>query len=130
MVSPPQRKARKPAGSRKTGVAVQIRQNIPYNKKEVVTRTQVTRKVKNRVLTKSTTVKVPIVPPPLVLPDLFSSDHNDPQTVDEQARRGPSRSASVRPHFLHSTLLNKPMLLIYSQPLSSGSSTGKNLPTS
>jgi len=106
MVSPHKRKPSKPAGSRKAVVAVQIRQNIPFNKKEVVTRTQVTRKVKNRVLTKSTTVKVPIVPRAPVQSDLSPSDHNDLQTVNEKMRKGPSRSAAVCPYSFRPTLFD------------------------
>jgi len=102
MVSPRKRKPNKPAGSRKAAVAVQIRQNIPFNKKEIVTRTQISRKVNNRVLTKSTSVKVPIVPPSPVPLDPLPSDHNDPQPVDKKTRKGPSRSAAVRPYFPHS----------------------------
>ena len=116
MVSPHKRRPKKPTGpSRKSGgrVAVQIRKNIPYNEKEVVTRTQVTQKVKNRVVVKSTKVKIPIIPPTTsTLPDPSSSDQGDPQmsemdtnpqSSDKQTRKGQSRSAAARPYSPHST---------------------------
>jgi hypothetical protein len=76
-------------------VSVGIRKNIPFNKEEVVMRTEVARKVGNRVLTKSTKVVVPVAPSaPLNLPSP-PPDHDAPPTPAEQARKGPSRSAAV-----------------------------------
>ena len=105
MVSPHKRKPGKLSGTRDAShaVSVQIRKNIPFNKSAVVTRTQATRKVKRRVVTKSTPVVVPIppyVPPGGMLPDWVFSDQTDPQTSAKEPRKGPSRSVAVRILFL------------------------------
>ena len=102
MAPPPKRKPDKSAGFGRR-VSVDIRKNIPFNTNEVVTRTQVARKVKKRVLTKSTKVVVPIVPStPSSLPDLPSLDHSNPQTPNKPTRKGPSRSVAVRTPLLYS----------------------------
>src|ERR1700753_965037 len=80
-------------------VSVGIRQNIPFKKTEVVTRTIVSRKLKNRVVTKSTKVVVPIAPSfpsgPSDSSHLPPSNQDTPPTPSKQARKGPSRSAAV-----------------------------------
>jgi len=62
-------------------------------------RIEVAGKVKARVLTKSTKVVVPITPS---APSDFHppppSDHDTLPTAAKQERKGPSRSAAVRPH--------------------------------
>ena len=104
MESAQKRKRDKPANkSRKVArrVSVGIRENIPFNKKEVVTRIEVVRKVRTRVLTRSTKVVVPVTPsaPLHLYPSLPSeSNHDTPPTPAKQAHKGPSRSAAVRPH--------------------------------
>lgn len=98
MVSSQKRKPDKPARTRKPGrlVSVEIRKNIPFNKNEVVTRTQVARKVKKCVVTKSTKVVVPMAPSaPSKLPDPSPSNHDDPQQPIRGTRKGPSRSVAV-----------------------------------
>lgn len=100
MVSPHNRKTGKVAGSRKIGraVSVQIRTSIPFDKNAVVTRTEVTRKVKRRVVTKSTPVAVPVIfSTPLVQAPADSplSDQDDTQSSGKQERKGPSRSVAV-----------------------------------
>ena len=90
-------------------VSAGIRQGIPFNKKELVIRTQVAGKLKNRVLTKSTKVVVPLLAsatsqpsdPHLQLP----SDPDPPPIAAKQARKGPSRSASVSVPATHSLFL-------------------------
>jgi hypothetical protein len=76
-----------------------IRNNIPFNKAEVITHTQVARRLKKRVLTKSTKVVVPVVPSgasklldssPPSLPD-----QDIPSIPSKRTRKGPSRSAAV-----------------------------------
>lgn len=124
MVLPRKPKPDKPVGSRNTKhrVYAEIRKNIPFNKDEVVTRTQVARKVRKRVLTKSTKVVVPIAPSaPPSPPDPLSLNHDDPQTPGKQARKGPSRSVAVRSPPLYSTQRAD---RARSQTLSSGSSIG------
>lgn len=93
---------RKNAKSKKAArrVSSGIRHNIPFKKSEVVTRTEVSRKVKNRIVTKFTKVVVPIVPsgpskPPD--PSLVPPSDQDAPTPSKQPRKGPSRSASARP---------------------------------
>ena len=85
---------------RKRGkVSVGIRQGIPFNRNEVVMRTKVTRKFKNRVFTEATKVVVPIAPsapsepsdPHLQPP----SDQDPPPIPPKPTRKGPSRSVSV-----------------------------------
>ena len=109
MVSPRKRERAKPKprASCKTGGrgSVQVRENIPFDEMEVVKRTQVTGKMKNRVVVQSTNVKVPVLPSTIRNPsDPPPTDHNDPQTSDQQenlgtsgkpARKGPSRSTAV-----------------------------------
>lgn len=74
-----------------------IRHNIPFNKAAVVKRIEVVRKVKNRVLTKSTKVVVPSVPSKPSDSSLPSPpDHDVPSIPPRQTRKGPSRSAAVR----------------------------------
>ena len=81
-------------------VSVGIRKNIPFKTSEVVTRTQVVRKGKKGVVTKSTKVIVPIVPsgPSQPLdPSLPSpSDQEAPPIPSKPARKTPSRSAAVK----------------------------------
>jgi hypothetical protein len=76
-----------------------IRQNIPFNIAEVITRTEVARKVKNRVLTKSTKVVIPVVPSSQFEPPDFSPpsppDQEVPTIPSKQTRKGPSRSVAV-----------------------------------
>ena len=70
---------------------------IPFNKGEIITRTEVSRKVKNRLLTKSTKVVVPVAPSnPLDPSPLLPSDQDAPPTPSKPTRKGPSRSAAVR----------------------------------
>ena len=97
MVSPHRSKPPGAAGTRKAGRRVEVRTNIPFNKNEVVTRTQIARKLKNRVVTKSTKVVVPIVPStPSGQADPPPSNQDDPQMSHKEMRKGPSRSAAVR----------------------------------
>ena len=99
MVSSGKRKPSKPAKSRKAGstVTVQIRENIPFNKRAVVTRTEVARKVKKRVVTKSTNVVVPKAPSaPLEPLDSSPPDQDNSQGSNKSTRKGPSRSVAVR----------------------------------
>jgi hypothetical protein len=91
-------------------VSVGIRKNIPSKKGEVVTRTEVSRKHKNRVVTKSTKLVVPMVPPgPPKPPDplLLPPPDQDAPTPSKPRRKGPSRSAAVSlplpPHFIEQT---------------------------
>ena len=58
--------------SKKTAsrVSVEIRQNIPFKKEDVVTRTDISRKANGHVMTKSTKVVVPIAPPKPLDPPL------------------------------------------------------------
>ena len=81
-------------------VSVEVRQNIPFKKKEVVTRTDISRKANGRVVTKSTKVVVPVAPsrpqkpldPSLAPPP----DQDDaPAPSKKKKRKGPSRSATV-----------------------------------
>ena len=106
MVTSGTRKPNKAAGSRKTrcNVSTQIRKNIPFDKRAVVTRTQVACKVKNRVVTKSTKVVVPVTPSAPPEPDpLLHVDIGNTQTPDKPKRKGPSRSVAVCcPFSLHS----------------------------
>jgi len=95
MVSPHKRKSSK----RKAG-------GIPFDLHSVITRTEVTRKVKKRVVTKSTNVVVPKAPAAPLAPDSSPPDQDIPQAPDKQTRKGPSRSVAVRPHFLYFTLTN------------------------
>ena len=73
-------------------------QNIPFKKREVVTRTEISQKVNNRVFTKSIKVVVPLVssgPSTLpVAPPPPPSDQDAP-TPSKPPRKGPSRSAAV-----------------------------------
>jgi len=95
MVSAKGRKRGKPAKNAFAG----IRQGIPFDQEELVTRHQVAGKLKNRVLTKSTKVVVPLPPsipsepsgPHLQPP----SDQDPPPIPSTRTRKGPSRSASV-----------------------------------
>ena len=114
MVSPRKRKPTKPAGSSRRAarqVSVQIRTNIPFDEKELVTRTQVTRSANNRIRVAATQIKVPIIPSTKSNPsDSSPPDHNDPHTSDQpadpqtkQSRKGPSRSAAVCQRSLYST---------------------------
>ena len=81
-------------------VSVAIRQGIPFNKGEVVTCTEVSRKVKNHLLTKSTKVLVAVAPSgPLDPAPPSPSDQDAPPTSSKLARKGPSRSAAVSPLF-------------------------------
>ena len=101
MVTTQGRKLKKPVKSKKSGRRVRIRQNIPFDESEHVTRTEISRKIKNRIVTKSTRVFVsatlsgpsnlpdPSLPPP-------SDVENPPSVTSKATRKGPSRSAAVR----------------------------------
>ena len=133
MVSPHKRKSNK----RKAGgiVAVQIWNNIPFDIHAAVTRTKVARKVKKRVVTKSTNVVVPKAKAPsapLAPGDPPPPEQDNSQEPDRQTRKGPSHSVAVRPPFplLYSNKLIEEPITAYSQISNNGSSTGTNLPTS
>ena len=98
VVSQDRKKAKSKKAARR--VSVGVRQNIPFKADEVVTRTEVSRKVRGRVVTKSTKVIVPIVPSgppkPPDPPPLPPSDQDAPTPSEQkQPRKGPSRSAAV-----------------------------------
>ena len=97
---------RKPSKSKKARrVSFEIRQNIPFEKKEIVTRTEISRKPNGRVVTKSTKLAVPVAPsrPPKPLdPSLAPPpDQDDAPTPSKQKRKGPSRSAAVNFPLFH-----------------------------
>ena len=101
MVATQGHKLGKPTKSKKLGRQVSggIRHNIPFDKRELVTRVEVSRKVGSRVLTKSTKVIVPAAPSgpsnPQDSSPLPPSDENTPSVPSKKARKGPSRSATV-----------------------------------
>lgn len=88
------------AGKRKR-VHVQIRTGIPLEQDAVVTRTEVTRNLKRRVLTKSRKVSVPVDQdtssqgPPSRTPE-SEPLVPDPEPPTHKPQKGPSRSVSVR----------------------------------
>lgn len=90
-----------PRGKRKRAQP-QIRTNIPLDQNAVVTRVEVTRDPKQRILTKSRRVSVPVTdPPPSQDTSLQASDPllfttGDPlDPARKKARKGPSRSVAV-----------------------------------
>lgn len=100
VVSQDRKKAKSKKAARR--VSAGVRQNIPFKTGEVVTRTEVSRKVKNRVVTKSTKVVVPIVasgppkpPDPPPLPPSDQDDSTPSKKKQKKPRKGPSRSAAV-----------------------------------
>lgn len=96
MVPGQKRKPNKPTKTKKA-VFHRVREGIPFNKEEVVTRIEIIRKVKGRVFTKSTKVIVPIVKSVSSSPQppLPPSEHNAPPTSTKEEHKGPSRSALV-----------------------------------
>ena len=96
------------AGKRKR-TRVQIRTGILLHKDAMVTRLEVTRKTKQRILAKSSRVSVPVTetsfpqPPPSQTPEPQSLIL-DPNPPTKKPRKGPSRSVAVTPfnpfHFL------------------------------
>ena len=135
MVSAQKRKSSKSSGSKKASqVSIRIRENIPFNKREVVTHTQVARKVGQCVITKSTKVVVPITPskPSNLHPPLPSerdpSECDNPLPTTRQACKGPSHLVAV-----HLSLPFHPTcqyLQVFRQLWNGGFYTGMNLPTS
>ena len=92
-------KTSKPSKSCKAGhtVSVQIQKNIPFDKAAVITCTQVTHKVKKRVVAKSTKFAIPIIPSTHLPkpPDSPPIKYNNPQLPDKQTHKGPSRLVVV-----------------------------------
>lgn len=93
-------------GKRKR-VQAQLRTNIPLDGDSLVTRVEVTRDTKQRILAQSRTVSVPVTDLPPVqgmsseaLDSLVSTIEDPPDPVTKKARKGPSRSVAVCPNFV------------------------------
>ena len=86
-------------------VHTEFRINIPVETASIVTRVEVTRNDRKRILTKSTDVSIPIASgpssqfpsPSLETPDPEPCAPHDASPVTKKARKGPSRSVSVCP---------------------------------